>query len=187
MIKHVSRSSHWGTPKPVSLQDLACCVHLEKTDRAVQHHQQLRVTHCPLGWLRAGGNQSLARCEINPRDWSHAMLRLGQEDGGALRCSAGQEFPPRVCTQPGRRIPVKSSICRTGIPSAGTVMEALRCLNYKVVGEAGAQGLVQGTAASSGGIPDLSLATKEAASFFLSLLLIWMFSLFVLLPCASGP
>lgn len=71
------------------------------------------------------------------------MLRLGQEDGRALRCGDGQEVPPRVCTQPGRKIPVKGSTCDTGIPSAGAVVETLKCWNCKVGREADARGLVQ--------------------------------------------
>lgn len=100
--------------------------------------------HCPLGWLHGELPAVPAEEELghwhsaNPPRQSHgagAVLHLGHEDGVVM------ELPPRVV--PGRRIPVKGSTCHTGMPSAEAVVETLRCLNCKVVREAGSQGLVQ--------------------------------------------
>lgn len=85
------------------------------------------------------GHQHIANpSEIIPWDWSCASLRTGGWQ--SLGCGDGQELPQRVV--PGRKIPVKDSTCDTGMPSAGAMVETLRCLNCEVVREAGSQGLV---------------------------------------------
>lgn len=129
---------------PVSLQDLTCCVHLGRRGQVVQHPRGCGATTA----LRAGSVGSIQLCQLRrslvigtgqtPLRQPHgagAVLHSVREDGVVM------ELPPRVV--PGRRIPVKGSTCHTGMPSAGAVVETLRCLNCRVVREEGSQGLVQ--------------------------------------------